>query len=125
MASNDIVRQLYDIQNQADKLISGHADLDQIANFAKYNLEMKSFLLQHVGDDFILGFIQEIPEFEESSTVEVGRSLLSIITYFIVGWLVLIWKEKREIADKLETVRDIKGKYATITPMLTNYLRHK
>ncbi|UOB18936.1 hypothetical protein [Abyssalbus ytuae] len=59
--NTNIIRQILDIQTQAERLISNKADLPQIEEFAKYNDELKSFLLTKIKDNFILNYIKEIP----------------------------------------------------------------
>jgi hypothetical protein len=58
------LRQIQDIQVQAERLISNKANLDQIAEFSKYSDEIKFYLMENIDDEEILSYVRDIPIFE-------------------------------------------------------------
>ncbi len=56
LMNNSILRQVTDIQVQADRLIKEKVSLEQISQFAQYSDEIKSFLLSIIKDDFVLNY---------------------------------------------------------------------
>ncbi|MFP2994660.1 hypothetical protein ABN763_02070 [Spongiivirga sp. MCCC 1A20706] len=117
--NRNIVRQVRDIQARADHLINTSAGLTEIEQFSDYNKELKSFLIKTIKDDFIFNYIKEIPELEISES-ETKKGFFYVILYFIFGSLGLLAAETKQINDSLDTIRDIKGKYASVELLLSN-----
>lgn len=117
----NILRQITDIQVQADRLIKSQANLTEIEDFAKYSYELKNFLIKNVQDDFIMKYVNDIPtlDLDEKSEVELG--FMYGVLYFFGGILGVYSIEQKKKARALDTIRDIKGKYASAEFMLKNY----
>ncbi|MEK6153113.1 hypothetical protein WIW50_07630 [Flavobacteriaceae bacterium 3-367] len=119
--SKNVLRQVTDIQVQADQLIKNNADLTEIANFAQYSHELKKYLHEHVKDDFILNLINEIPILDLDEPDE-ETGFFDSLLYFFGGLFGMYSLEQKRKNEALNTIRDIKGKYASAEFMLKNYL---
>lgn len=111
-----------DIQAQADRLIKTKANLVEIEQFAKYNDEIKSYLLANIEDDFVLKYVKEIPDLnidEFETKAGLSTVILILISSFSGG--IALYNERRIASKALRTIRDIKGKYASAEFMLKNY----
>ena len=117
------LRQIQDIQVQAERLISNKANLDQIAEFSKYSDEIKFYLMENIDDEEILSYVRDIPTFEiEESELEktaegIFAGILSIASYGLAGY----FRNQRARDKALDVVRDIRSKYASIEFMCRNY----
>lgn len=118
--NKSIVRQIVDIQAQAERLISNKADLTEIEGFAKYNDEIKSFLISNIKDDIILKFVQEIPHLNIDE-VETQGGFLDVIVQSLNSIGYTYYRERRKSDVALDIIRDIRGKYASIEFMIKNY----
>lgn len=81
-----ILRQLKDIQVQANKLDAENSDIEDFRSFAKYNDELKSFLLANEPDAFTLNLINEIPDLEIDALT--GKSN---VLFMLVGFITHIF----------------------------------
>ena len=117
----NVLRQIIDIQVQAERLIKEESDLTDIENFAKYSYELKSFLNENVGDDFILKYINEIPILDLDDLGETENGWVFTMLFFFGGLLGVYSLQQRKKAQALNIIRDIKGKYASAEFMLKNY----
>lgn len=116
----NIIRQIKDIQNQAERLIKRKSSLSEIEQFANYSCEIKSFLIKNIDEDFILKYVYEIPDLnlDESDSKPGFFDLILFSFNFGFG----AYSKERQKADKaLKTVRDIRGKYASLEFMLKNH----
>lgn len=121
--NRNILRQITDVQVQADRLIRSQADLTEIENFAKYSFELKTFLTKNIKDEFILKYVNEIPVLNLNEESELKEGAFFAILYFFGGLLGLYSLEQKKKADALNQIRDIKGKYASAEFMLKNYFQ--
>ncbi|MEW7289221.1 hypothetical protein [Aquimarina sp. 2304DJ70-9] len=118
--NNNILRQVTDIQVQADRLIQEKVDLEQIEQFGQYSDEIKAFLLANINDNFILNYITEIPDLDLYEEIKPSG---------ILGFLVIIfggiggsyYNEKQKVDSAKEIIREIRNKYASAEFMLKNY----
>ncbi|MAE84238.1 MAG: hypothetical protein CMB80_15965 [Flammeovirgaceae bacterium] len=116
-----IIRQIRDIQVQAERLISNQASLDQIEEFAQYNNEIKSFLIKHVDDDFIMKYLIEIPDLNLDDLSPTGGEGLGVLSIILSPLLGTYFREKQKNQAALDIIRDIRGKYASIELMCRDY----
>ena len=121
--SKNIVRQIKDIQVQADRLIKNNADVTEIEDFAKYSQELKTFLIQNIKDDFILNYLHDIPVLDLDEQSEITESFLYSLLHFFGGALGIYSSELKKKANALDKIRDIKSKYASVEFMLKNYFQ--
>lgn len=114
------IRQIKDIQVQAERLIHSKASLDQIEEFAQYNAKIKSYLLQNIQDDFILKYVTEIPDLDLDDLSPSGEGL-GILTIILSPILGTYFREKQITQVALDLIIDIRGKYASIELMCRDY----
>ncbi len=117
------LRQIQDIQVQAERLITKNADLEEISEFAKYSDEIKLYLLENIDDELILSYVRVIPEFdvEESEIKKASAGIIEVILS-IASYGLASYFRNRQARDKaLGTVRDISSKYSSIEFMCKNY----
>ena len=115
-----ILRQLKDIQVQAENLERDHVELSDFDDFGKYSNEIKAYLLSTETDEFVLGLINEIPELDTSQLKGKDRGIFSWIALIasIAGSSIISDHQKK--LEAIEIVRTIKGKYASIEFILKN-----
>ncbi len=118
--NRNILRQITDIQVQADRILTSKGSFEQIEEFSIYNEEIKKFLVDNVKDEFILQFIHEIPivNYEE---LDSKNSILAIIFNFISFGTGSIFQRNKKMDQALESVAEIRGKYASMEFMLKDY----
>lgn len=117
----NILRQIKDIQVQAERLISDQPDLVEIYEFGNYSKQLKSYLLANVKDEYILNFIVQIPELEESLNSGSGKTgVLTAILIAVAPWLLNYFQERNKIGQGQEIIRDIRGKYASVEFLMKN-----
>jgi len=116
----NIIRQITDIQNQAERLIKRKSSLVEIEQFADYSSEIKLFLIKYIDEDFILKHVHEIPDLNLHES-DSKPGLFDLIIYSFNFGLGAYSKERRKADKALKTVRDIRGKYASLEFMLKNY----
>ena len=116
----NILRQIADVQQQAERLISTNAEQHEIEDFSKYNEEIKSYLLENVKDNFILKRINEIPSIN-FNTLEIKDNFLILIFSIFSGGLAAYYRRIERTKEALAVVREIRGKYASAEFMLKNY----
>ncbi|MCL6293633.1 hypothetical protein [Jejuia spongiicola] len=120
--SKNIIRQIVDIQAQAERLIKTKADMIEIELFAKYNREIKSFLIANIDDDFVLSYVRKIPDLnikKSENKWNVITLILIIFSSFSRG--IALYNERRMAQKYLSEIRDIRGSYASAEFMLKNY----
>lgn len=105
--NQNIIRQIVDIQAQAERLVRTQADTNQIEQFSRYNDEIKSFLLSNIDDDFVLKYVKEIPDLNLDET-DYKSGVFDLLLGVFGGWFALYY-QKRKAQKHLETVRDIRG----------------
>ncbi|WP_282079645.1 hypothetical protein [Aquimarina algiphila] len=118
--NNSILRQVTDIQLQADRLIKEKVSLEQISQFAQYSDEIKSFLLSIIKDDFVLNYINEIPDLNLEEEIK-PSGVIGILALIFGGIGGSYYNEKRKIDNAKNNIREIRNKYASAEFMLKNY----
>ena len=119
----NILRQIVDVQVQADRLIKRKATLNEIEDFAKYSFELRTYLMENIENDFILKQINEIPILNLEKENKVPEGFLYSLLLFFGGWLSAYALEQKKKSEALEVIRDIRAKYASTEFMLKNYFR--
>lgn len=117
----NVLRQIKDIQQQADRLIKRKANLNEIQDFSKYSSELKNFLVNNIKDEFILNYVSEIPVLDLNDENENISGLLTVILYYFGGWLGIYGREEIKKDKALKTIKRIRDKYASAEFMLKNY----
>lgn len=110
--SSSILRQIKDIQVQAERLLN-NASPEDYQDFARYSKEIKTFLMENVDEEMILKFVREIPEPDASFGSKSGNSWFFNLSFV---------NESRKSTDK-QQLRNIRDKYASIEFLCKNYFQ--
>lgn len=122
-ANNNIIRQITDIQAQAERLTKTKPGMAEVEQFAKYNDEIKSFLINNIDDDFILKYVKDIPDLNLSET-ETKTGVITLLFGLVFGGLfggVALFLDRQKAKQALTKVKRIGEKYASAEFMLKNY----
>jgi vesicle coat complex subunit len=118
---NNQLRQIRDIQIQADRICSGRASLDQVEEFGKYSRELKQHLSTHIHDEFVQKLITEIPDLESAMNgKDVGSGLLDGVLLLLGTAIPLLSSEARKVDRAKSVIKEIQGKYSSIGLVLQN-----
>jgi hypothetical protein len=102
-------RQVRDIQAQAEKLIGGENSSESIESFARYSLELKSFIEKNIESDEIRKYLSEIPE------INYQRTQIKLWQYLIFpSWWISLYKGYQQKNEVLNDINIVRGKYATL-----------
>lgn len=115
-----VLRQLKDIQLQADQLLQPGAELDHIKDFVQYATENKHYLLDNLDEPFITKHVHEVPEINVDQMEVKAGLLVAVVGILFSGLATLIINQRKK--RLLETyIREIKGKYGSVEFLLKNY----
>jgi hypothetical protein len=104
-----ILRQLKDIQAQADKILAGENSNEVIETFSKYSIELKDYMLNKIDSPEIKSYLKEIPE------INYSRTKVKLWQYLILPmWWIALYNDYQAKNEALEDVQMVKGKYATL-----------
>jgi len=120
MANKGIVRQVIDIQAQANRLVSYGGNMPEIEAFAQYNESIKTYLLEHIEDEFLLKYIRTIPSLD-LDTIQTKSNIITILLGLFMGASSSIYHEKQKINAALKEIKQISHKYAGYQVMIQNY----
>ena len=115
--NKNILRQVKDIQYQAEKICTSSPSTTDIENFSKYSEEIKSFLLSHIEIPEIKKLVNDIPKIPKNESV--GKK--GALAFFAVPLLSAWYQEKQFIEAATSKINMCKGKYASIEFILKNY----
>ena len=117
MKHRNLLRQLKDIQNQADQLLKGRPGIVEVQNFIKYSDELKKYLVNEVDLEEMSYLINEIPNIQVRKMMPINW--ITILTPSIFSsW----FYERNIVAEALEDIRIAKSKYASIEFIMKNQL---
>lgn len=115
--NRNIVRQVVDIQTQAERLISQKAEETDIELFSQYNRELKSFLISNIKDEFVLNYVKKIPDLDMMELDKGGSFFEKLIGLLSNGYS----NDRMRNDRALDLIREIKNKYASAEFMIKNY----
>lgn len=108
-------RQIKDIQFRAERLINGSPTLDDIEEFDQYNEELKLYLINNLLDAELIERVKQIPRvLDEPNSQVVTRGVLSTFFAMFASGLVTYFQERHQIENSKESIREVRGAYATI-----------
>lgn len=114
------VRQIRDIQQQADALLTGPANEQALLEFAKYHTELKTFLAESLEPGFALDHVSTIPDFHPENISNSGKKAAGLIGLVIGGlWGGALVKHS-QLQNALNEIREIQGKYASLEFLMRN-----
>ena len=108
-----IIRQLKDIQAQADKILTGDNSEESIETFSQYSDELKDFIHTHIEVNEIRAYLSELPE------IDYAPKSIQLWQYLVFpSWWVAMYHDH---VARNEAVRDVgiaRGKFATLEIMI-------
>jgi hypothetical protein len=104
-----LLRQLKDIQAQAEKILTGENSNEAIESFAKYSSELKSYIFKNVDSQQIRSYLSELPE------INYSRTEIKLWQYLILpSWWISMYNDYQAKNKTIEEINLVKGKYATL-----------
>jgi hypothetical protein len=104
-----LLRQLKDIQVQADKILAGENSNEVIETFAKYSVELKGYISKNVESQEIKSYLTDLPE------INYTRAKIKLWQYLILpSWWVTLYNDYQAKNRTIEEITLVKGKYATL-----------
>ena len=96
-----LLRQLKDIQAQADRILTGENSDETIETFAKYSVEFKDYISTNIESPTIKSYLKELPE------INYNRTKVKLWQYLILPmWWIALYNDYQA---KNETVEDIQS----------------
>ena len=120
MSKPSIIRQIVDLQAQAERLIQSGGNMPEIETFAEYNEEVKAYLLSNIDDEFILNYVRQIPSLNLDQ-IEGKAGLLTVFLSVFSGTLSTHGRERDKIERALKEIKYISDKYASYEMMIRNH----
>lgn len=104
-----LLRQLRDIQAQADKIVTGENSTEAIESFARYSSELKNYISKNVQSKEIQAYLTELPD------INYSRTEIKLWQYLIVpSWWIALYKDYQAKNETIIEIGSAKGKYATL-----------
>ena len=99
--------------------MNGNPETEAIEEFARYNMEMKQYLLRHISDEEILAEIAGIPDIHDVQVNLVIASfllaaILAIVTLGVSIFIITHLTNMRMSELMLQKVNECRSKYAHI-----------
>jgi len=108
-----VIRQVKDVQAQADQILKGNKSDEAIENFARYSEEMKAFIRKNIPSEEILAYLKDI------TPVHYTKAKISIWQYFVFpSWWLSLYKEYNAKNQVLDEIREVQHKYANLELLL-------
>lgn len=115
MKHRNLLRQLKDIQNQADQLLKGKPGIVEVQNFIKYSDELKKYLENEVDLEEMNYLIKDIP------TINIDAMMPKTwIVAFTPSIFSSFFYERRIVDQALTDIDIAKSKYASIEFIMKN-----
>ncbi|WP_333600984.1 hypothetical protein [Flavobacterium sp.] len=124
MNSNNVLRQVTDIQMQCERIIASKDVLGQYQDLEKYSKEINNYLLLHVTDEFIVSHIRSIPKLNPNKTTEesIMIKFLLLVALLLTAGALSSHIHSRQKSEELKSqIHEMKNKYASLEFLLKNY----
>lgn len=104
-----LLRQIKDIQAQADKILKGEDSPEAIETFSKYSSELKNYIGQHVQSQEVKAYLKDLPE------INYARVNISIWQYLLLPyWAIALYNDYQARNRTKEEISLVRGKYGTL-----------
>lgn len=111
-----LLRQLKDIQAQAEKVVAGENSDADLENFARYSSELKDYISKNVSSTEIRSYLTDLPE------INYSRSQIALWQYLIFpSWWISLYKDYHERNRTIQEINHAKSKYATLELLVRGY----
>jgi len=104
-----LLRQLNDIQAQAEKILTGEKSNEAIEGFARYSAELKDYIMKNVKNSDIKSYLIKIPN------VNYSRTNVKFWQYIILpAWWISLFYDYMARNKTVAEINEAKGKYANL-----------
>jgi hypothetical protein len=104
-----LLRQLKDVQAQADKILTGENSNEAIESFARYSIELKEYILKNISSNEVKSYLTELPE------INYSRTDLKLWQYLILpSWWITLYKDYQAKNRTIQEINAVRSKYATL-----------
>jgi len=104
-----LLRQIKDIQAQADKVIGGENSDEAIESFARYSMELKDYISKNVDSNEVKAYLTELPE------INYTRTQIKLWQYLLFpAWWIELYKDYLERNKTVQEISIVRGKYSTL-----------
>lgn len=108
-----VIRQLRDIQAQADKILTGDNSSEAIEGFARYSAELKKFISKHYDYPTVQAYLTELPK------INYAKTQVNLWQYLVLpSWWISLYHDYQARNKALNAIRLTKEKYATLALLL-------
>ena len=108
-----LLRQLRDIQAQADQIIRGSDSREAIGNFSKYSNELQTYVLKNVASAKIQSYISKLP------AIKYDRIEVRWWQFIIMPiWWIALYNDYQSRKHAVEDIALVRGKYASLELMI-------
>jgi hypothetical protein len=102
-----VLRQIKDIQAQADKVLSGDKSEEAIRSFIRYSDDLKAYIAKNITDDKVRTRAEEIPDIDFS-----GSSVQLWMLLILPAWWYTLYHDYIGKKKVLEEIAAVRGMYA-------------
>lgn len=104
-----LIRQLKDIQSQADKISNGENSSENIEAFARYSIELKGYIEKNIESQQIKSYLNELPD------ISYSKLNVKLWQYLILpSWWVSSYRDYQAKNQAVREINQVRGKYATL-----------
>jgi len=104
-----LLRQIRDIQSQADKILTGENSNESIETFARYSAELKNYIASTIASHEIKSYAMDLPE------INYSRSAIKLWQYLILpSWWITLYKDYQAKNRTIEEIKMVRGKYSSM-----------
>lgn len=108
-----LIRQIKDVQAQADKVLRGENSPEAIESFSRYSVELKNFIEDNVRSSEIRSYISDMP------TVEYYRADVQFWQYLVLpAWCAHLYYDYQARKKAMEEIGIVRGMYGTLEVMV-------
>ena len=108
-----VIRQVKDVQAQANQILNGNKSEEDIEKFSRYSEEMKAFIRKNIPSEEILNYLKDI------APVNYTKTKISIWQYVVFpSWWLSVYKEYNAKNLVLQEIREAQHKYANLELLL-------
>jgi len=102
-----VLRQIKEIQYQADRIFSGDKSSETIKTFSQSSIDLKEYIAQNINDERIRSYLAEIPDVNYSRITVKGWHYA-----FWPSWFIVLYKNYMAMNKSMEEISIARGKYA-------------
>ena len=108
-----LIRQLKDIQAQAEKNCTGESSQETVEAFSRYSVELKEYISKNIQSEPIINYLVELPE------IEYQRNDIQFWQYIIMPmWWIAAYRDIKNREYAIEQIQATRGRYATLEIMV-------